>query len=70
MRIDGPFEWNTLKNAQLKLTRGVAFVELLADGVVIRFEDHPRHAHQKIMLVQSRMRCGPFRVFRIVMEFS
>jgi hypothetical protein len=51
MSIEGQFEWNALKSAQLKLTRGVSFEDLVSDGERFLLRDHPRRAHQKFLLI-------------------
>ena len=43
--------WNLIKNKWLKRTRGVSFEEILA-ARFITIEEHPKRAHQKLMLFE------------------
>ena len=54
MSIDGYSKWNELKNLYLKKIRGVSVEDLLAVGDTVRYKDHPRYPHQKILLVRYR----------------
>ncbi len=45
--------WDPLKNGWLKRTRGVSFEEILAARFVAT-EEHPKRAHQKLMLFELK----------------